>query len=151
MNSTQTAVTESYQVPASCALTDAELAGLDITDAEREDAKAPQPQVWIMETGETGEGGSVIGIYASRELAREDFYAQVAIMLDRFCESTPDRAERREDGTLDVQVHCDWLTLRPEPVVTGRQFRSPRELRERKYPGTCDVDLLALIWMRQLT
>jgi hypothetical protein len=76
-------------------------------------------EVWILEAGEADEGGNVLGIYADRDLARDDFIAEAVKMCDGFGERAPDLSERRENGSLRVEVHCDWLTLEPHPVVTA--------------------------------
>jgi hypothetical protein len=77
------------------------------------------PQVWIMETGETGEGGYITGVYVDRELARGDFIGQASAMCERFGERAPDLAELGDGGRLRVEVRCDWLTLTSYPVTTA--------------------------------
>jgi hypothetical protein len=77
------------------------------------------PTVWIMETGETSEGGYITGVYLDRELARGDFVAQASAMCERFGEQAPDLAEMGDGGRLRVEVRCDWLTLTAYPVTTA--------------------------------
>lgn len=63
--------------------------------------------------GEYGEGGTVLGAFADRELAKGQF-VQAA-------ESMPfgiDGAKQDEDGSIHLSAGCDWLSLEPHPLVT---------------------------------
>jgi hypothetical protein len=75
--------------------------------------------VWIMESGEMSEGGSIDGVYLDRELARGDFISIATAMCERFGERAPDLAEMSGGGRLRVEVRCDWLTLTAYPVTTA--------------------------------
>jgi len=121
---TISAITESYEVPQDCALTEAELAELldsgDITPGEAIDAG--HPHVWVLETGECDEGGRILGIYTEAGLARDDLAGCVAEMLDNFGETQVDLATADPDlRTLYVEVRCDWARLGPELVTTQAQ------------------------------
>jgi hypothetical protein len=71
-------------------------------------------QVWILMQGEFGEGGSVEGVFASRELGHGAFAKLAAELHDRF--GIRD-ADVREDGGLYLNGGCDWIELRPFDVV----------------------------------
>ena len=71
-------------------------------------------QVWILMEGEFGEGGSVEGVFASRELGHGAFAKLAAELHDRF--GIRD-AEVGEDGSLQLEGGCDWITLKPHDVT----------------------------------
>lgn len=71
-------------------------------------------QVWVMERGEKYEGGRVVGIYATRDMARADVLDGMKD-LARFRDAAG-RAEVEADGSLYMESGCDWLTLTPYEV-----------------------------------
>lgn len=72
---------------------------------------APMTTVWVLMSGEDHEGGSVLGVFASRDAAKGAFAE-----AGRWMPFAVDGAEENEDGTLRVHGGCDWLELRPFPV-----------------------------------
>lgn len=71
-------------------------------------------QVWILMEGEFGEGGTVHGVFATRELGHGAFAALAAELHDRFGIR---EADVREDGGLYLEGGCDWIELKPFDVV----------------------------------
>ncbi|WP_331763143.1 hypothetical protein OG571_47375 (plasmid) [Streptomyces sp. NBC_01369] len=74
-----------------------------------------KPTVWILSTGEFGEGGTIRGVYLDRDLARGALVAKAQELNDRF---TISDARQEDDGSIHVEGGCDWITLEPHPVVT---------------------------------
>lgn len=75
-------------------------------------------QVWIMEAGEIGEGGRIVGVYAEKDLAHGDFKREAMDLNDRFTGEPLDAVEHGEDGSLYLHAGCDYLSLVPHAVVT---------------------------------
>lgn len=71
-------------------------------------------QVWILTQGEFGEGGTVEGVFASRELGHGAFANLAQELNDRFGIA---EADVRGDGGLYLSGGCDWIELRPYDVV----------------------------------
>lgn len=78
-----------------------------------------QPIVWILETGEFGEGGTILGVYMDRDLARGQFVTEAQQLHDRF---TIDDIRQDDDGSIHAEAGCDWLSLTPHPVTTSAQL-----------------------------
>jgi hypothetical protein len=82
-------------------------------------ARRQQPTaviVWILSKGEDDEGGTVLGVYASKETAKGPFVeAARTIPFDL------DRAwQDEESGAVHAHGGCDWVSLEPHPLI-GRQ------------------------------
>lgn len=71
-------------------------------------------QVWILMQGELSEGGSVEGVFATRELGHGAFAKLAQELNDRFGIR---EAEVNEDGGLYLEGGCDWIELKPFDVV----------------------------------
>ncbi|WP_331756341.1 hypothetical protein OHA04_45505 (plasmid) [Streptomyces sp. NBC_01590] len=78
-----------------------------------------QPTVWILSTGEFGEGGSIHGVYLDRDLARGALATKAQELNDRF---TISDARQEDDGSIHVEGGCDWIALEPHPVVTALEL-----------------------------
>lgn len=124
---TTTAVTQAYEVPAEFALTEAELAELladrAITPAEAIDAG--HPAVWVLTRGEEYSEASEARHYADRELARGDFAAFGAELLERWGAGSFHRATAGADGSVWLQVQCDYVRLDAHLLTTQGQARVP--------------------------
>lgn len=71
--------------------------------------------VWILMQGEMHEGGSVEGVYATRELGHGAF----TLIAERIFNSFGiDDASQAPDGSLHLSGGCDWLSLEPHEVTT---------------------------------
>ncbi|MCX4826647.1 hypothetical protein OG883_44205 [Streptomyces sp. NBC_01142] len=82
-----------------------------------------EPGVWILESGEDYEGGSIKGVYTDRDLAADDF---LDLVRDLARNNRLDVDRSGEDpATCDLYVHggCDWISLTRYPVTTRRQLR----------------------------
>ncbi|MER6092411.1 hypothetical protein [Streptomyces bluensis] len=79
------------------------------------------PVVWILSEGELSEGGTVLGVYLDRDLARGDFLAKAQELNDRF---SIDDARQDANGGLHITGGCDWISLEPHSVVTAPQIHS---------------------------
>ncbi|MFF9310000.1 hypothetical protein ACF1BS_03725 [Streptomyces sp. NPDC014748] len=71
------------------------------------------PVVWILSQGEDHEGGTVLGVYASKEAAKGPF-AEAA----RNIPFDLDAAWQDDDGAVHAHGGCDWVSLKPHQVVT---------------------------------
>lgn len=67
-------------------------------------------KVWILEAGEDYEGGSVLGVYAKKEFAYEDF---VKAATERGCFGIYDREvwSDKDDDSVHAHAGCDWISL----------------------------------------
>ncbi|WP_331731828.1 hypothetical protein OG298_45160 (plasmid) [Streptomyces sp. NBC_01005] len=74
-----------------------------------------KPTVWILSEGEMHEGGTIIGVYLDRDLARGALVTKAQELNDRF---TISDARQEDDGSIHVEGGCDWIALEPHPVVT---------------------------------
>jgi hypothetical protein len=75
------------------------------------------PVVWILSTGEDHEGGTVLGVYADRDLARGHFTTEANNMSFAI-----DDARQDDNGSIHLHAGCDWLALEPHPLVTRQQL-----------------------------
>ncbi|MBQ0889995.1 hypothetical protein KBZ94_34585 [Streptomyces sp. RM72] len=82
-----------------------------------------EPSVWILESGEDYEGGSIRGVYTDRDLAADDFLDLVRD-LARYYSLDVDRSGG-DPATCDLYVHggCAWISLTRYSVATRRQLR----------------------------
>ncbi|MFG2540637.1 hypothetical protein ACGFU4_35905 [Streptomyces sp. NPDC048511] len=88
------------------------------------DVTAPNttgPVVWILSEGEMHEGGSIVGVYLDRDLARGALAAAAQKLHDRF---TIDDARQDDDGSIHIEGGCDWIALEPHPVVTSLELNT---------------------------
>ncbi|WP_329020334.1 hypothetical protein [Streptomyces sp. NBC_01601] len=80
------------------------------------------PSVWILESGEECEGGSIVGVYAEPLLAADDI---LDLLLDRALHAKLDLDEFAEDPDakrLYVSNGTDWISLTRHPVTTRRRL-----------------------------
>ncbi|MEU0160203.1 hypothetical protein ABZ154_15515 [Streptomyces sp. NPDC006261] len=75
--------------------------------------------VWILSEGEMHEGGTIVGVYLDRDLARGALTARAQKLHDRF---TIDDARQDDDGSVHIEGGCDWIALEPHPVVTALEL-----------------------------
>ncbi|WP_263165457.1 hypothetical protein [Streptomyces sp. SCSIO ZS0520] len=73
--------------------------------------------VWILSQGEGHEGGEVLGVFATRDLAR-GFVAEAANRLP----FDLDGARQEPDGSVHLRAGCDWLALEPHEVIDRPQI-----------------------------
>ncbi|WP_329203897.1 hypothetical protein [Streptomyces sp. NBC_01435] len=78
-----------------------------------------QPTVWILSTGEFGEGSTIHRVYLDRDLARGALVAKAQELNDRF---TISDARQEDDGSIHVEAGCGWIALEPHPVVTAHEL-----------------------------
>lgn len=80
-------------------------------------APAAGPVVWVLAYGEDHEGGTVLGVYASKNAAKGPF-AEAAhnIPFDL------DNAWQDQDGAVHAHGGCDWVSLEPHALVTQIQL-----------------------------
>lgn len=85
------------------------------------DLKQPMasPTVWILSEGEMHEGGTIVGVYLDRDLARGALTERAQKLHERF---TIDDAHQDDDGTIRIEGGCDWIALEPHPVVTALEL-----------------------------
>ena len=81
-------------------------------------------QVWIIEMGEDHEGSMILGVYATRELARGDFLKYAQNLGERFGGDGFDRAESEANGSIYLHNGCDNLTLRPYGMLTQAELEA---------------------------
>lgn len=75
------------------------------------------PVVWVLSSGEDHEGGTVLGVFASKSAARGPFAeAACDIPFDL------DDAWQTKDGAVHAHGGCDWVSLEPHPVITQTQL-----------------------------
>jgi hypothetical protein len=85
--------------------------------ARREAQQHTGPVVWILSAGEDYEGGSVLGVYATKELAKGPFLnAALGIPFE------VDNAWQDDDGAVHAHGGCDWVSLEPHPLITSQQL-----------------------------
>ncbi|MFF1358794.1 hypothetical protein [Streptomyces sp. NPDC058297] len=104
---------------------DSHIRGAEIARQEltaRSQPAATGPQVWIVMTGELGDGGRIIGVYATRNLARGAFIEQAEEIHDRF---SIDEVEPHADGSISISGGCDWVELSPHTVVSMSELSAP--------------------------
>ncbi|WP_432077814.1 hypothetical protein [Streptomyces sp. YPW6] len=86
------------------------------------DIKQPStatPTVWILSEGEMHEGGTIVGVYLDRDLARGALTARAQRLHERF---TIDDARQDDDGSIHIEGGCDWISLEPHQVVTALEL-----------------------------
>jgi hypothetical protein len=85
-------------------------------DAQQQDTTGPV--VWILAAGEDYEGGNVIGVYASKDLAQDDFLTaakKIPFGIDKAW---------KDDEAVHVHGGCDWVSLEPHTVKTQRELNA---------------------------
>jgi hypothetical protein len=71
------------------------------------------PVVWVLSQGEDHEGGTVLGVFANKEIAKGPFMeAAQNIPFDL------DGAWQDETGAVRAHGGCDWVSLEPHQVIT---------------------------------
>jgi hypothetical protein len=89
----------------------------DIQLAADTQQHATGPVVWILAAGEDYEGGNVIGVYATKNLAQDDFLTAAKKIPFGI-----DKAWKDDDEAVHVHGGCDWVSLEPHTVTTQRQL-----------------------------
>lgn len=75
------------------------------------------PVVWVLAQGEDHESGTVLGVYASKEIAKGPFLkAVLGIPFE------VDSAWQDDGGAVHAHGGCDWVSLEPHPLITTRQL-----------------------------
>lgn len=75
------------------------------------------PVVWTLTSGEDHEGGTVLGVYATKEAAKGAFLQAVqGIPFDL------DGAWQDDDGAVHAHGGCDWVSLEPHPLITQTEL-----------------------------
>lgn len=77
------------------------------------------PVVWVLSHGEHNEGATIDGVYADRSIARGNFAAKATEMSRIF---GIDDARQDPDGSVHLDMGCDWLALEPHPLITRNQI-----------------------------
>jgi hypothetical protein len=80
------------------------------------------PVVWILSKGEHHEGGSVLGVFAERDLARGQFVIEAQNMAFAI-----DDARQEDDGSIHLDAGCDWLALEPHPLTVREELPAQRQ------------------------
>ncbi|MFG2526162.1 hypothetical protein [Streptomyces sp. NPDC048527] len=78
------------------------------------------PAVWILTTGELYEGGTVQGVYATKDLAKDDFLTAVQRIPFAI-----DKAWVDDDQAVHVEGGCDFVDLVPHTVTVRRELTCP--------------------------
>lgn len=76
-------------------------------------------QVWILMRGEHQEGGTVLGVYATRELGHGAFAQEARSIHDSF---GIDGTRMDENGSLHLDGGCDWLALELHDVTVQAEI-----------------------------
>jgi hypothetical protein len=71
------------------------------------------PVVWVLSSGEDHEGGHILGVYATKDLAKGPFFQAAEDMPFNL-----DGVWQDGDGRVSVHGDCDWVSLKPYPLVT---------------------------------
>lgn len=80
------------------------------------------PTVWLLSSGEDHEGGYVLGIYATKDAAKGPFIdAASDIPFDL------DEAWQDDDGAVRVYGGCDWVSLKPYPLITRTELTAAQD------------------------
>ncbi|MFC9497727.1 hypothetical protein [Streptomyces sp. NPDC056982] len=83
-----------------------------------QDTHTALPTVWILTTGELySGGGTLIGVYAAKELAKDDFLNAV-----QGIPFTIDKAWQDDDQAVHVEGGCDFVDLKPHTVTVRREL-----------------------------
>ena len=76
------------------------------------------PIVWVLATGEDHEGGTVLGVYTSKEAAKGPF-----VEAGRRIPFDLDNAWQDDDtGAVHAHGGCDWVSLEPHPLISAQQL-----------------------------
>ncbi|TXS34755.1 hypothetical protein [Streptomyces sp. OR43] len=78
---------------------------------------ASGPVVWILSKGEMYEGGTIRGVYLDRDLARGALTAAAQELPFAI-----DDVRQDDDGAIHIEGGCDWISLKPHPVVTALEL-----------------------------
>lgn len=74
--------------------------------------------VWILSKGEDYEGGTVLGVYASKEAAKGPFVKAARRIPFDLDEAWQDE----ESGAVHAHGGCDWVSLEPHPLIGQQQL-----------------------------
>jgi len=88
-----------------------------IQHAHQQHTPATGPVVWLLMAGEDHEGGHILGVHATKDLAKGPF-------LEAASDIPFEVDEAWQDGDGAVRVHggCDWVSLKPHPLITRGQI-----------------------------
>ncbi len=88
-----------------------------LADQFAEAERATGPVVWILSSGEMHEGGTVLGVYASKDVAKGPF-----VQAARNISFDLDRAWQDETGAVHAHGGCDWVSLEPHALITQTEL-----------------------------
>jgi hypothetical protein len=95
------------------------MADIELAAAAKQNTAPAGPIVWILSSGEDYEGGNVIGVYASKDLAQDDFLTAATKIPFGI-----DKAWKDDDEAVHVHGGCDWVSLEPHTVTTQRELNA---------------------------
>ncbi|HEY5834912.1 hypothetical protein [Streptomyces sp.] len=75
------------------------------------------PVVWILSSGEDYEGGTVLGVYATKDAAKGAF-----VQAARGIPFAVDKAWQDQDGAVHARGGCDWVSLEPHQLITRTEL-----------------------------
>jgi hypothetical protein len=73
--------------------------------------------VWVLSKGEDYEGGTVLGVYASKETAKGPFVEAARSIPFDLDEAWQDE----KSGAVHAHGGCDWVALEPHPLISAQQ------------------------------
>ena len=76
------------------------------------------PTVWVLAQGEDHEGGTVLGVYTSKEAAKGPFVEaahRIPFDLDNAWQD-------EQSGAVHAHGGCDWISLEPHPLIGHQQL-----------------------------
>jgi hypothetical protein len=79
-------------------------------------------EVWLVEAGEDYEGGSVLGVYSTKELAMSALEEKRTILLKRF-DGNNDWAKVSEIEHGSFHSGCDWYSIDRYTIDKFSEFR----------------------------
>ena len=89
-----------------------------LADQFAEAERATGPVVWVLSTGEDHEGGTVLGVYATREAGKGPFVEAARNIYFDLDAAWQDE----ESGAVHAHGGCDWVSLEPHPLITQTQL-----------------------------
>ena len=90
----------------------------ELAIAQQQNTQQASPVVWILTKGEMHEGGHILGVYATKDAARDDFLIAAASIPFEI-----DKAWKDDDtDAVHVEGGCDFVDLEPHTVFTAPQL-----------------------------
>jgi len=106
-----------YEIPLPAVTPERQDPMMGIQTAEQAQEQQTGPIVWVLSTGEDHEGGTVLGVYASKDIAKGPFVdAATGIPFDL------DGVWQDGDGAVHAYGGCDWVSLEPHPLIASQQL-----------------------------